>query len=175
MSSSFKRRFMKFCATAHGGRWAALAVAGVLSAIAPPSFAADKPVAAPSDSLEEIVVTAEFRSEKLQNVPIAITALSGIAFMADGNLPGRGKYGDNVRKAVDFIIRNQQESGLFTTNASQGEMYSHGFSTLFIGEVYGMTGDDQIKENLQKALRHVLLLQLMKFNAGYGRGGLGLI
>jgi len=30
------------------------------------------------------------------------------------------------------------------------------------------------KENLQKALRHVLLLQLQKFNAGYGRGGLGL-
>jgi prenyltransferase beta subunit len=83
----------------------------------------------------------------------AITALSGVAFMADGNLPGRGKYGDNVRKAVDFIVRNQQESGLFTTSASQGEMYSHGFATLFIGEVYGMTGDDQIKENLQKAVR----------------------
>ena len=76
MSSSFKRRLMKSCASAHGSRWAALAVAGVLTAIAPPSFAADKPVTAPSDSLEEIVVTAQFRSEKLQNVPIAITALS---------------------------------------------------------------------------------------------------
>jgi prenyltransferase beta subunit len=83
----------------------------------------------------------------------AITALSGIAFMADGNLPGRGKYGDNVKKAVQFIVRNQQESGLFTTSAFQGEMYSHGFATLFIGEVYGMTGDDQIKENLQRAVR----------------------
>ena len=30
-----------------------------------------------------------------------------MAFMADGNLPGRGKYGNNVRKAVDFIVRNQ--------------------------------------------------------------------
>jgi prenyltransferase beta subunit len=83
----------------------------------------------------------------------AITSLSGIAFMADGNLPGRGKYGANVKKAVDFIIRNQQESGLFTTSAFQGEMYSHGFATLFVGEVYGMTGDDQIKENLQRAVR----------------------
>ncbi|HEX4053737.1 MAG TPA: prenyltransferase/squalene oxidase repeat-containing protein [Tepidisphaeraceae bacterium] len=83
----------------------------------------------------------------------AITALSGIAFMADGNLPGRGKYGEVVRKAVNFICRNQQESGLFTTNASQGEMYSHGFATLFIGEAYGMNGDDQIKENLQRAVR----------------------
>src|SRR5450432_2298188 len=76
MNSSFTRRLMKSGAPARGSRWAALAVAGVLSAISPPSFAADKPVAAPSDSLEEIVVTAQFRSEKLQNVPIAITALS---------------------------------------------------------------------------------------------------
>jgi prenyltransferase beta subunit len=83
----------------------------------------------------------------------AITALSGLAFMEEGNLPGRGKYGDNVKKAVQFIVRNQQESGLFTTSAFQGEMYSHGFATLFIGEVYGMTGDDQIKENLQRAVR----------------------
>ncbi len=40
----------------------------------------------------------------------AITALSGIAFMADGNLPGRGKYGDNVRKAVR--IYHPQSAGI---------------------------------------------------------------
>src|SRR5438128_3537010 len=41
-----------------------------------------------------------------------ITALGGLAFMAAGNLPGRGKYGDNVQKALDFVIANTQESGL---------------------------------------------------------------
>jgi hypothetical protein len=25
-------------------------------------------------------------------------------------------------------------------------MYGHGFATLFLGEVYGMTGDEQVKE-----------------------------
>jgi prenyltransferase beta subunit len=84
----------------------------------------------------------------------AFTALSALAFMADGNLPGRGKYGNNVRNAVNFVTRNQLESGLFfVTGDTQGPMYSHGFATLFIAEVYGMTGDDQIKENLQKAVR----------------------
>src|SRR5437764_13281176 len=29
-----------------------------------------------------------------------ITALGGLAFMAAGNLPGRGKYGDNVQTAL---------------------------------------------------------------------------
>jgi iron complex outermembrane receptor protein len=76
MSSSFKRRFIKSRAAPHGNCWAALAAAGVLSAIALPSYALDQPTVAPSDSLQEIVVTAEFRQEKLQNVPIAITAVS---------------------------------------------------------------------------------------------------
>src|SRR4051795_1940007 len=31
-----------------------------------------------------------------------ITALAGLAFMQSGSLPGRGKYGDNVTKALDF-------------------------------------------------------------------------
>jgi len=82
-----------------------------------------------------------------------ITALSGLAFMENGNLPGRGKYGDNVKKCVDFICRSQVESGLFTSNGSQGEMYSHGFATLFLGEVYGETADEDIKEHLQRAVR----------------------
>src|ERR1700692_2742239 len=66
MSSSFKRRLMKSGAPAHGSRRAALAVAGVLSAIAPPSFAADKPVAGPGDSLEQTVGPPHFRREKLK-------------------------------------------------------------------------------------------------------------
>ena len=83
----------------------------------------------------------------------AITALAGLALMDNGNLPGRGRYGDNVKRAVDFVARSSQESGLLTAGTSTGEMYSHGFATLFLGEVYGMTGDEDIKEKLQKAVR----------------------
>ena len=84
---------------------------------------------------------------------VGITALGGLAFMSDGNLPGRGKYGDNVQKAVDFVLNSAQESGLLASDQSHGVMYSHGFATLFLGEVYGMTGDEQVKEKLQKAVR----------------------
>jgi len=83
----------------------------------------------------------------------AVTALSGLAFMSAGHLPGRGKYGDHVQKAVDYICNNAQESGLLASEASHGVMYSHGFATLFLGEVYGMTGDERVKETLQKAVR----------------------
>src|SRR5271170_5042922 len=75
MISSSKRRFTQSCASAHGKPWAALAFAGVLASIAIPSYADEQPVAK-SDSLEEIVVTAEFRKENLQDVPIAITSVT---------------------------------------------------------------------------------------------------
>src|SRR5687767_13553296 len=82
-----------------------------------------------------------------------ITALAGLAFMQAGNLPGRGQYGDNVQKCLDFVLASCQESGLISSDQSHGPMYGHGFATLFLGEVYGMTGDEQVKEKLQRAVR----------------------
>lgn len=83
----------------------------------------------------------------------AITSLAALAFMSDGNLPGRGKYGQNVQRALDFVLGQAQESGLLAAADSHGMMYAHGFATLFLAEVYGMTGDEMVRERLQKAIR----------------------
>lgn len=83
----------------------------------------------------------------------AVTALSGLAFMEDGNLPGRGKYGAVVQKTVDAILNRATESGLLVPEEVHPVMYSHGFATLFLGEVYGMTGDERVKDKLQRAVR----------------------
>jgi len=82
-----------------------------------------------------------------------ITALGGLAFMSAGNLPGRGKYGENVQKCLDFVKASCQESGLISSDNMHGAMYGHGFATLFLAEIYGMSGDEEIKEKLQKAVR----------------------
>ncbi len=82
-----------------------------------------------------------------------ITALSGIAFMASGNLPGRGLYGENVQRAAGYLVNSAQESGLLAAETAHGVMYSHGFAALFLAEVYGMTPDEQVKEKLQRAVR----------------------
>ncbi len=82
-----------------------------------------------------------------------ITALAGLAFMSAGNLPGRGKYGQQVQKCLDFVLASSQENGLISSDNSYGPMYGHGFATVFLGEIYGMSRDEQIKERLQKAVR----------------------
>ncbi|MGQ0628400.1 MAG: prenyltransferase/squalene oxidase repeat-containing protein [Phycisphaerales bacterium] len=86
---------------------------------------------------------------------VAISALAGLAFMADGHLPGRGAYGEHVRRCIDYTLASATETGLITADANNGPMYGHGFATLFLGEVYGMTaggGDTRLAERVHEAL-----------------------
>ncbi|MFG0292082.1 MAG: prenyltransferase/squalene oxidase repeat-containing protein [Phycisphaerales bacterium JB050] len=80
----------------------------------------------------------------------AITGLAGLAFMADGHMPGRGQYSEQVERALEFILDNTNETGLIAGDTSHGPMYGHGFATLFLGEVYGMTAGG---DNTQQARR----------------------
>jgi prenyltransferase beta subunit len=82
-----------------------------------------------------------------------ITSLCAMAFMQSGNLPGRGRYGPQVEKALSFVLASAQESGLIASDNYSPPMYGHGFATLFLAEVYGMTGDERVKEKLQKAVK----------------------
>lgn len=91
-----------------------------------------------------------------------ITALCALAFMSDGNTPTRGRYAEQVRKAQEFILRGSTETGLIIGGESHGPMYGHGFATLFLGELYGMTrGEDEVRvrEALVKAVRLIISSQ----------------
>jgi len=79
-----------------------------------------------------------------------ITALAGLAFLSGGNLPGRGKYGANVERATEYILKNTRRDGYIT--AGNSRMYEHGFAALFLAEVYGMTGNPEVKEKLRSAV-----------------------
>jgi Prenyltransferase and squalene oxidase repeat len=91
---------------------------------------------------------------------VAITALSGMAFLSSGSTPGRGKYGTNVQKAIDFLLTRCQPNGFIydegNTGGHFGPMYDHGFATLFLGEVYGMTRNPQVRTNLERAVRLIV-------------------
>ncbi len=93
-----------------------------------------------------------------------ITAIALMAFLANGHTPGRGKYGKNVEKGLEFILTCTHKTGLIAKNVSRGPMYGHGFATLFLGEVYGMTGPKykfktKTREALIKAVRLIVASQ----------------
>jgi len=90
---------------------------------------------------------------------VGISSLACLAYMADGHLPQRGQYGPNVEKGLKFVLNHAQETGLIAADTSHGPMYGHGFATLFLGELYGMTGDQRIREALVKAVRLIVNTQ----------------
>ena len=74
---------------------------------------------------------------------VGVSALSGLALMADGNLPDRGRYAPQVRRCLDFILDHVTASGLIAAETSHGPMYGHGFAALMLAEVLGSSHRDQ--------------------------------
>ncbi len=90
---------------------------------------------------------------------VGIIALAGLAFMADGSMPNDGPYGKEVEKVLDIVLKNCQASGLIASPSGGSPMYGHGFATLFLAEIYGMTQRQDVKEKLQMAVRLIVQTQ----------------
>jgi len=88
---------------------------------------------------------------------VGVTALACMSFMAGGSLPGRGAYGENVARGLEFVLANTRENGFIYANGSR--MYSHGFATLFLAEVYGMTRDVRTRKKLEDAVNLIASAQ----------------
>lgn len=83
-----------------------------------------------------------------------IVSLCGLALMADGSMPGRGRYGAAVERALEYVLKHVTESGLVYSDGVNGPMYGHGFAALFLGEIYGMTPEDsRVRDALVRAVR----------------------
>jgi hypothetical protein len=97
---------------------------------------------------------------------VAVTSLAGLAFMAGGHQPNRGKYGREVTRALRFILsqenRDRVHPGfLHNPNASpHGPMYGHGFATLFLAEASGMIHDKELREEVKDKLKAAVQLIL---------------
>ncbi len=91
---------------------------------------------------------------------VATTAIAGLAFLAHGDTPTRGKYAPNIRKAVDFILKQSDQSGLIKYQGQGGHspMHEHGYAMLFLGQVYGMYPSTKTNKEIGNALRKAVSL-----------------
>lgn len=81
----------------------------------------------------------------------AITGFVLLAFMSNGHLPNQGDYGKNVARGVQFLLQTCRSDG-YLVGSKGGNMYCHGMATLALTQVYGMTGDEEVKKVLKKAI-----------------------
>ena len=91
----------------------------------------------------------------------AITGFCTLAFLAAGHQPGRGKYGATMTRAVDWLSDSVRRNGLvYSTEGSAGPpMYDHGFATLALAELYGMTQRADLRPKLESAIRLMVASQ----------------
>lgn len=90
---------------------------------------------------------------------VATTALAGLAFLAHGDTPTQGKYAPHLRKAVDFLVKQSDHSGLIRhRGAGHSPMHEHGFAMLFLGQVYGMYPSVKTNEEIRSVLRKAVTL-----------------
>ena len=105
-----------------------------------------------------------------------ITGLVILSFLGAGYTHEDGQYSDNVKRAIDWLIRQQQSNGYLGGKATRYDMmYCHAIAAFALGEAYGMQSDPNAFPELREAVRGgVKLIAAMQNDDGgwrYGRGG----
>lgn len=82
-----------------------------------------------------------------------ITSLCVMAFLSRGHVPEEGPFGDQLARAIDYVLETQQDSGLLfdlplgpryvSGTPTHAAMYNHGMAGLMLSEVYGMTSESR--------------------------------
>ena len=89
----------------------------------------------------------------------AFTGYVLIAFMACGELPGEGEYGQNCNRAVSFLLDCVRPDGYIAAPTGDSNMYNHGIATIALGEVYGQTRDPGVRAKLERAVKLIIACQ----------------
>lgn len=89
----------------------------------------------------------------------AITSFAILAFLSQGHLPGQGIHGPAVARGYRFLLASSRPSDGYLVGARGGNMYAHGMATLALSQLWGMTGDEEIKPVLEKAVKLIYKCQ----------------
>jgi hypothetical protein len=110
------------------------------------------------------------------NFASAMTAMCGTVLLMEGSTIREGKYSENIRKAADWLMERVQRNGLIgdpnASNQGLGYLYGHGFSMLFLSQVYGEEEDADRRKKLEDILTRAVQFCI---RAQTSRGGWGYV
>ena len=116
----------------------------------------------------------------------AVTSLCVMAFASHGHLPGQGKYGKQLEKAIEYIIGCQKRSGILALecpntekiprtlnrDSSNNAVYNHAISATVLSEMYSLaSGTEKQGQAIEKALAATLTMQKWPKNYDAELGG----
>jgi len=107
-----------------------------------------------------VVTTGEDVGLGEMNADTAATGLALLAFLGKGYTHTEGKYRNQVNAGLKWLVANQQADGrLFSDESDRtlyAQFYGHGIATIALGEAYGMTWDESLREPLERAIQFTL-------------------
>jgi hypothetical protein len=101
-----------------------------------------------------------------------VTSLCVLAFLARGHQPGKGPYGEQINRAIDYVlnIQDPEMGSIFPDRFVGGRPprsfsgnYNHGISGLMLAEVYGMSDarrHERLRDAIERALKYTRAQQL---------------
>lgn len=102
---------------------------------------------------------------------VAMTALAGTALLAEGSTATTGRYAAAIGNATDYLLSMSRPNGLIGFRDDYHYTYGHGFSMLFLSQVFGEEEDlnrrEQIREVLVKAVQFSADAQTSRGGWGY--------
>ena len=100
---------------------------------------------------------------------VAVCGLAGLAFLSGGSTPGQGPYGRHVDLCTEYLLTCTSPQGYISApGGGQDRMYGHGFATLFLAEVYGMSMHQDENSRLGEKLRSAVKLIIATQNEAGG-------
>ena len=89
-----------------------------------------------------------------------ITSVAILAFMAKGNMPGQGPYGETINRGIRYVLAQAMDTGLIISpDCKSPHMYNHGISTLMLTQALGMC-DAELAAKIRPVLTRAVKLTL---------------
>jgi len=86
---------------------------------------------------------------------VGVTGLALLAFLGDGSTMRSGPYKENIKQGVKWLRNQQQENGLFGSNASHDFIYDHAIAAYAMCEAYGLSKYKLLKSTAQKGINYL--------------------
>jgi hypothetical protein len=88
----------------------------------------------------------------LEGFDAGVTALALLAFLGEGSTHFTGERSGTVKKALRYLLSEQDKDGLIGKTAPARWLYNHALATAALAEAYGMTADVVLRKKSQAAV-----------------------
>ena len=86
----------------------------------------------------------------------ALTGLALLAYLGSGYTQADGKYADTIGRGLHFLLLAQKPDGDLRGRSRAVGMYCHAMATLALCEAYALSGDEHLREPVERAIGFLL-------------------